>query len=328
MAGNSATRCKTSRYTTHVMRRRYVTTDLEERTRRIFDKIHKGHVATGEGAIRIRRLLTPENMKLPANYFVDKVCGDLGCGSAASGTYNLLQMGARYVHGMDLNDSFIGSATEVLETEPDFHGRWELNKGSLEKLPYPSEYFDFVLCQGVIHHVDNDMKALEEINRTLKQGGMANIMVHGKGGLLTRFVMEILRDEYKSNKRLARFVDDELSVDVIKKELSWLRSRIDNDGTPEYKACISIVDSLEKLIDDDLILTVRDRLQAPLYKTYAFEQFEKMLKRAGFKCWYRISRKPSYKNIRKFLSPLYLEYDAPLSRLLYGDGMITLMVTK
>ena len=34
-----------------------------------------------------------------------------------------------------------------------------------EKTPFKKNFFDFVLCQGVIHHMDNDNKGFEEIHR-------------------------------------------------------------------------------------------------------------------------------------------------------------------
>ena len=50
-----------------------------------------------------------------------------------------------------------------------FKNKFKINIGSLEKLPYPDNYFDFVLCQGVIHHMDNDLKGFQEIFRVLKK---------------------------------------------------------------------------------------------------------------------------------------------------------------
>jgi len=303
-------------------------TELEEKTREIFHKIHTSHLETEDAAVRVRNLLNTESMQLPEDYFRDKVCADLGCGSSVSGTYNLLKLGAKFVHAMDLTDNFIRSATEVLSGEPDFEGRWQLDVGSLEHLPYENEYFDFILCQGVIHHVDDDRKALKEIFRLLKKGGMANLMVHGKGGLLTRFVMEVLRDEYQNNRDVARMINEDLSAETIAKQIKWLKERVDDDGTKTYRLCMTLLDCLRELLNEDFVLTVKDRVQAPLYRMYTEEGFGEMLKEAGFTSWYRISRKPIYRNVRKILAPLYYEYRSPLSRLLYGEGMIILMVKK
>lgn len=307
------------------MTQKYYATDHEKQTRGVFHTIHKGHLETKEGAQRVRTLLNTKDLKLPENFFHGKLCADLGCGSAGSGTYNLLKLGANFVHAMDLNDSFIETVTGVLKSESDFKNRWQLDVGSVERLPYENEFFDFVLCQGVIHHVDDDSMALREIFRVLKKGGVANLMVHGEGGLLTRFVMEILRDEYIKNPS---FVNNDLSSEEVSKQIDWLVNRIDDDGSEVFSNCINLLELLKDLINEDTILTLKDRLQAPLYKMYTEDNFKLMLKEAGFSSSYRVSRKPIFKNIRKILSPLYHEYNASLARLLYGEGMITIMATK
>ncbi len=52
------------------------------------------------------------------------------------------------------------------------------------------------------------------------------------------------------------------------------------------------------------------------------------LKAAGFTAWRRVSRQPSYNNIRKIVAPLYHDYQSDLARLLYGEGMPGYVVTK
>lgn len=42
---------------------------------------------------------------------------------------------------------------------------------------YPDDTFDFLICSHVLEHVPNDRAALNEINRVLKPGGEAIIMV-------------------------------------------------------------------------------------------------------------------------------------------------------
>jgi len=291
-------------------------TELEQKTRAIFHELHKGQVETAEAANRVRNLLNTENLKLPEDFFMNKLCADLGRGSAANGAYNLLQLGAKFVYAMDLNDKFFDLAESALSAVDEFKNRYRLDVGSLECLPYEDEYFDFVLCQGVIHHVDDDKKAVKEIARVLKPGGTGHFMVHGKGGLVTRFVMEVFRDEYNNNLMLKKMVDDKLSGASFSETIYWLSERIDDDGTEIYQNCQNLLGALKKLLDEDVVLTVKDRLRAPLYKMYTEEEFWGMLKDAGFSSYYRISKKPEYKNIRKILSPLYHEYDSPLARLL------------
>jgi SAM-dependent methyltransferase len=49
----------------------------------------------------------------------------------------------------------------------------EIKKINLQAINYPNEYFDFVLANHVLEHVDNDSEALDEIYRVLRPGGYA-----------------------------------------------------------------------------------------------------------------------------------------------------------
>ncbi|NQV01262.1 MAG: class I SAM-dependent methyltransferase [Bacteroidia bacterium] len=53
----------------------------------------------------------------------------------------------------------------------------EINLMDVTALPFESESFDVVLCNHVLEHIDNDLKALEEIRRILKPGGWAILQV-------------------------------------------------------------------------------------------------------------------------------------------------------
>ena len=44
-------------------------------------------------------------------------------------------------------------------------------------MPFDNNYFDFILCNHVLEHVENDIKALSEIKRVLKKGGRAIVQV-------------------------------------------------------------------------------------------------------------------------------------------------------
>ncbi|MBI3434483.1 MAG: class I SAM-dependent methyltransferase [Proteobacteria bacterium] len=306
-----------------------MTTDhLDHQTRAVFDNIHIEQANNPVILNRVRRLITADQLGVPADYFKSRICGDLGCGSAVPGTANLLDLGAKYVHAMDVNNSFTATATRVLESEQGFQGRWQLDVGTLAALPYKDDFFDFVLCQGVVHSVDDDRKALSEIARVLKKGGLANIAVLGSGGLMTRIVMDAMRDEYRTNDAFKALVDREMTPEWIKQQIDWLIPQIDDDGSASYRQCITLLESLRNLLEQDFILTVRDRMQAPIYRTYGYEEMAGLLGEAGFSSWRRVARKPTYRNVRKILAPLYHHYDSPLAKLMYGDGALILVAAK
>jgi len=47
---------------------------------------------------------------------------------------------------------------------------------NIESIPYPNDYFDYIICSHVLGHVSNEQKAIEEMYRVLKPDGKALIM--------------------------------------------------------------------------------------------------------------------------------------------------------
>jgi SAM-dependent methyltransferase len=46
----------------------------------------------------------------------------------------------------------------------------------IESIPFPNDYFDYIICSHVLGHVSNEQKAIEEMHRVLKLNGRALIM--------------------------------------------------------------------------------------------------------------------------------------------------------
>ena len=293
---------------------------IEEKTRSVFDEIHREQLAREQTRDRLRALTTEDFLGVEKGYFSGKRCADIGCGSAVNGTINLLNLGADHVHAMDLDESILEPAKQ--ELEPEFSGRYTLGIGSIFDLPYQDEMFDFVECSGVIHHIENRGKAVAELYRILKEGGLGSIMVAGNGGLMHRLVFECLRDEYAENEILQKFVDSspEDSISWLKEQIYWLASEIDQGDSSETRESKNLLKALANLVDEDLMLTIKDRVLSPINRGLSSTEMEGYLKEAGFKKWKRISRRVPYNNIRKLLSPLYYHQDHELSRLFYGSG--------
>jgi SAM-dependent methyltransferase len=58
------------------------------------------------------------------------------------------------------------------DINPDF-ANYVIN---IEAIPYPDDYFDYIICSHVLGHVTHEQKAIEEIYRVLKPDGKALIM--------------------------------------------------------------------------------------------------------------------------------------------------------
>jgi len=93
---------------------------------------------------------------------------DAGCGNGRY-TLGLKQLGMREMVGLDLSELNLSDARAKLERRP-FPGV-SYKQGSLLEIPFPDNSFDFVFCNGVVHHTIDYDKAVGELVRVLRPGG-------------------------------------------------------------------------------------------------------------------------------------------------------------
>ncbi len=83
--------------------------------------------------------------------------------------------------GIDLTERAIERTRHRLNT---FGLKSNLVVGDAENLNFADQSFDRVYSWGVLHHSPNTSKAIEEVWRVLKQGGVANIMIYHKWSII------------------------------------------------------------------------------------------------------------------------------------------------
>lgn len=90
---------------------------------------------------------------------------DIGCGNGYVSEYILKETLAN-VLAFDQSSEAL-KRCERLRGNPRFH----LRQGNAEEIPYSDEKADIVFCIGVLEHIKDWRKCLEEIKRVLKPGG-------------------------------------------------------------------------------------------------------------------------------------------------------------
>lgn len=71
---------------------------------------------------------------------------------------------------------FNQSASIIEYIDADINPNYANHVINIESIPYPNDYFDYIICSHVLGHVTNEQKAIEEICRVLKIDGKALIM--------------------------------------------------------------------------------------------------------------------------------------------------------
>ena len=128
-----------------------------------------------------------EDIKLPAEYFKDKVILDAGCG-AGRWTYAMASLGATVV-AVDLTDAGVEvthQATSQLENVV-------VLQASVLHLPFHPESFDVVVSWGVLHHTPDTKAAFDRLVPLVKRGGTLYIMVYERHNPLKFLVTDTLR---------------------------------------------------------------------------------------------------------------------------------------
>lgn len=90
------------------------------------------------------------------------------------------EMGAD-LYGIDLTERAIEHTARRLAA---YDLRSKLAVGDAECLEFPDDYFDRVYSWGVLHHTPNTDRAILEVHRVLKPGGMATVMIYHKWSIV------------------------------------------------------------------------------------------------------------------------------------------------
>lgn len=95
---------------------------------------------------------------------------------------------------------------EIEYIDGDINPAYARNKIDITNIGYGDQYFDYIICSHVLGHIQNESKAIRELYRVLKSGGIAIIMTLLSGKYDT------IEDEtvIKENDRLSLYGEKDL----------------------------------------------------------------------------------------------------------------------
>lgn len=103
---------------------------------------------------------------------------EVGCGMGT----DLLQFarGGARVTGVDLTPRSVELSRRHLEI---YGQQGDFALSDAENLPFADESFDVAYSNGVLHHTPDTARAVKELHRVLRPGGLARVMLYHRGSL-------------------------------------------------------------------------------------------------------------------------------------------------
>lgn len=91
------------------------------------------------------------------------------------------QSGPRRLAGVDLTERAVAYTKQRVAL---YGMRSELQVADAERLPFPDASFDLVYSWGVLHHSPDTRRAVDEVYRLLRPGGVARIMIYHRPSIV------------------------------------------------------------------------------------------------------------------------------------------------
>jgi SAM-dependent methyltransferase len=299
--------------------------DYSHETRAIYHEQHSRVAQDDRAMARFISMFSEDYFGLPQGWFRDKWVVDAGCGSTAKVLIALHRMGAREIHGFDLDTDFIPTAQASLERQGISASTVTIKSASVLDIPYPNEVFDFVCCHGVLLHlnnVDEAHKGFAELVRITKPGGYLYSVFGISGGALEQAVYPALRQHYRTNPAFKTFIDNIKPADF--------HALIDliATGFLQHENARVDLNALKDMLDTDLCVTIQNVLQAPVRLDIS-EQMIRDMYGSRFGQLKRLKRYIKRENIRRFFAPLhYITPENPTLGLIYGSGNLEFIARK
>lgn len=302
-------------------------TDFSKETRDAYLKQHSRIAEDSKAMTRFLNSFNTEYLGLGKDYFHNKKFFDAGCGNTGQLFINCYNMGCRDMTGLDLGVEFIEETKKVLGKYNIPLNNVKLDSGSIVKLPYEDNVFDFTSCNGVLVHmnsVDEAEYAFSELVRVTKPGGLLYTVYGTVGGIYEGAINPWIRNYYRTNDEFKNIIDN-----ITPENFSDLLSFVSDEIEKHTGEKIDLSD-FENLFDVDLCVTIQNILQAPIRLTQELNQewVSRQSHKNGCEDLKRLQRYVKRENIRKFLAPFHFNKKHWVSKLLYGEGNLEFICRK
>lgn len=280
-----------------------------------------------ETILRVSSALNKNDIKI--TNLEKKIAADIGCGKLGLGAINLINLGFRNIQLFDLNKKNVNSAKKnIIKTFKKKKIKLNIStkSGNLENFKFENNYFDLVLCQGVLHHIERDVKSLKNIYNSMKKNGVFLLTVQGKGGIVTNITYDVLAKGYHNDRETKLFFDKIFKKpSLLKKYVGFLKKNSDNQGK-------IFLELFLKMANADFMQTLEDRIKSKRYYQYTFKEIQTKLKKVGFRKISKIKKlsKFKYRNLRQIFNSLYIHKNNNLSKIFFGkdSSHINLRIIK
>lgn len=150
---------------------------MKRKVARTFDDWSSWYDDTFGGWMKYSTNMVLNEFEIPE----DPTCLDVACGTGVS-TFELMNHCGRRgrFYGIDISRDSIEAAEEAASREG--LENVEFMYGDVESIEFPDAYFDLVLCNMSLHFFPDKPKALREMCRVLKPGGLWALTYAGKPG--------------------------------------------------------------------------------------------------------------------------------------------------
>lgn len=124
-----------------------------------------------------RRLFDVVRWKIPTGRTVEILDVGVGTGAASAALAKALCRGEHTkvrISGIDISPDMLSAAAQTFST---CGVRFRAYEGSVECLDFPDETYDLVVGAHIIEHLARPLRALAEIDRVLRPGGTAILLL-------------------------------------------------------------------------------------------------------------------------------------------------------